>query len=84
MIVFHRILDYHHSSDVMYWSLQRLADYDRDMMWTVVKVRHSALQHRSATSDFSRAALRHVYVCRGELQSCAREGKGVRVQICRR
>ena len=33
----------------------------------------------SAISNFSRAALRHMYVCRGELRSCVRERRGARV-----
>ena len=50
----------------------------------VVKVRRSTLERHSTTSKFSRAALRHMYVCRGELRSCTREGRGGRVQICGR
>ena len=47
------------------------------------KVEHIPELH-STTSNFSRAALQHVCVCRGELWSCVREGRGARVQICKR
>ena len=41
----------------------------------VVKVRLSAPEHCSATSNFARVVLCHVYVCRGELRSSVREGE---------
>jgi len=44
----------------------------------VVNVRRITPERCSTTSNFSRAALRHVYVWRGELRSCVREGRGAR------
>ena len=49
----------------------------------VVKIRWSAPERCSATSNFSRVALRHLYFSRGELRSSMREGetsKGVIMQ----
>ena len=45
------------------------------MSCSVLKVRQSAPEKRSATSNFSTAALCHVYFSRGELQRSVREGE---------
>ena len=53
------------------------------MLRTVIKVRQSAPEHHSVTSNFSTAALRHLHFSRGELRSSVREeerSKGVITQ----
>ena len=50
------------------------------MILAVVKVRRSAPDCCSATFNFSRAVLWHVYVCRGELRERGERSKGAHTQ----
>jgi len=59
------------------YSVSTFLPHNRCDQWPVVKVRR---EHRSATSNFSRAVLHHVYGCRGELHERGETSKGENMQ----